>query len=271
MLHLPIALCMVSRGPALLDTKGRAQLLYQGRREVCPPVTQQLSGCSKDCYEVLVEHLHNHPGHLVLCHHSQGIPHEMVGHHQDIFNHGGGLIQLHRGLDTGVIEMHKLQWGICSNQTKGSPQHFSLNCLAVRASPYYSPAILHHHGPPKPFLCESQGPLLALMAGISVYPIKHHAVLSRRDNEGQHSLSLTFQGHVDVHQTLIQDEMRMQKNILPCSISASAPRHSLKRVSRLDGSMPFLRWSHLWHAARVTSTSWACSQSTTFISSSFAA
>ena len=95
MLHLPVALCVVSHGPALLDTKGRAQLLYQGKCEVCPPVTQQLSRRSKDHYEVLVEHLHNCLGHLVLCHHSKGIPHEMVGHHKDIFNHGG-LIQFHR-------------------------------------------------------------------------------------------------------------------------------------------------------------------------------
>ena len=183
MLHLPIALCVVSCGPALLDTKCRAQFLYQGGHEVHPPVAQQLSGCSEDCYEGLIEHLHNHLGHLVLCHHHKGIPREMVGHHKDIFNHGG-LIQLHRGLNTGVIEMHKLQRSIHSNWTKGSPWHFSLECLAVWASPYYSWAILCHHGPPKSFLGESQGPLLALMAGILVYPIKRHAALSHRDDEG---------------------------------------------------------------------------------------
>ena len=182
-LHLTVALCVVIHGPALLDTKGRAQLLYQGKREVCPPVTQQLSRHSKYRYEALIEHLRNHLGHLVLCHHSKGIPCEMVGHHKDIFNHRG-LIQLHCGLDTGVIEMHKLQRSIHSNRTKGSPWHFSLECLAVRASPYYSLSILCHHGPPKPFLGESQGPLLALLAGIRVYPIKHHAVLSHGDDEG---------------------------------------------------------------------------------------
>ena len=63
----------------------------------------------------------------------------------------------------------------------------------------------------------------------------------------------------------------MQKNILPCFVSASAPRHSLRRMSYLGGGIPFLRQSHLRHAARVTSASWACSQSTTCISSSFAA
>ena len=102
MLHLPIALCVVSRGPTLLDTKGRAQLFDQGGREVCPPVTQQLSGCSEDCYKALVEHLRNHLGHLVFGHHSKGIPHEMVSHHKDIFHHEG-LVQLHCGLDTGVV------------------------------------------------------------------------------------------------------------------------------------------------------------------------
>ena len=183
MLHLPVALCVVSRCPALLNTKGRAQLRYQGRHEVHPPITQQLSRCSEDCNEVLIKHLRNHLGHLVFCHHRKRIPHEMVGHHKDIFHHRG-LIQLHHGLDTGVIEMHKLQRSIHSNQSERSPWHFSLKCLAVWASPYYSSAILSHHGPPEPLLSESQGPLLALMAGILMYPIKHHAALSRRDYEG---------------------------------------------------------------------------------------
>ena len=182
-LHLPIALCMVSRGPALLDTKGRAQLLDQGRHEVHPPVTQQLSGCSEDCYEVLVEHLRNCLGHLVSCHHSQGIPPKMVCHHKDVFHHGR-LIQLHCGLDTSVVEMHKLQWCICSNQTQGSPWHFPLKCLAARASPYYSSAILSHHGPPEPLLCKGQGPLLTLVSSIPMHPIERHATLSHRDDEG---------------------------------------------------------------------------------------
>ena len=182
-LHLPVALCVVSRGPALLDTKGRAQLLYKGRHEVCPPITQQLSGRSEDCYEALVEHLRNHLGHLVLCHHGKGIPREMVSHHKDILHHGG-LIQLHRGLDAGVIEIHELQWSIHLNRTEGSPWHFPLKHLAVRASPHYSSAILQHHGPPESLLSECQGPLLALMAGISVYPIKHHVALSHGDDEG---------------------------------------------------------------------------------------
>ena len=96
----------------------------------------------------------------------------------------GGLIQLHRGLDAGVIEMHQLQRGIRSNQAERSPWHFSLKCLAARASPYYGAAILSHHGPPEPLLSESQGLLLALMAGISMYPIKHRVVLSHGDDEG---------------------------------------------------------------------------------------
>ena len=127
----------------------------------------------------------------------------MVSHHEDIFNNGG-LIQLHRGLHTSVMEMHKLQQSIRSNRTKGSPWHFFLKCLAVQASPYYSLAILHHNEPPKSFLGETQCPLLALMAGILVYPIKHHVVLSHGDDEGYHSLVLAFWGRVDVHQTLIQ-------------------------------------------------------------------
>ena len=96
----------------------------------------------------------------------------------------GGLIQLHRGLYAGVIKMHKLQQGIRSNQTEGSPWHFSLKCLAVWASPHYGSAILSHHELPEPLLSESQGPLLALMASIAMYPVKCHAALSHRDDEG---------------------------------------------------------------------------------------
>ena len=182
-LHLPVALCVLSRGLALLDTKGRAQLLYQDRHEVHLPVTQQPSGHPEDHYEVFIEHLSNCLGHLVFCHHSKGIPRKMVGHHKDIFHHGG-LIQLHCGLDAGVVEMHKLQQSVRLNWTEGSPWHFSLERLAVQASPHYSSAILSHHGPPKPFLCKSQGLLLALMANIAVYPVKCHAALSHRDDEG---------------------------------------------------------------------------------------
>ena len=125
-LHLAVALCVVSRGPALLDTKGRAQLLNQGGHEVCPPITQQLSGCSEDHYKALVEHLRNCFSHLIFCHHSKGIPCEMVSHHKDIFHHGG-LVQLHCGLDAGVVKMHKLQRSVRLNQTEGSPWHFPSN------------------------------------------------------------------------------------------------------------------------------------------------
>ena len=231
-----------------------------------PPVAQQLSGHSEDCYEALVEHLRSCLGRLVFCHHSQGIPREMVCHHKDVFHHGG-LVQLHCGLDAGVVEMHKLQRGIRSNRTQGCSWHFSLVCLAAQASPYYSSAILSHHGPPEPLLCEGQGSLLTLLSGVPMYPIERHTALSRRDDEGQHSLSLAFQCHVDIHQTLFKTRLLR----MPCSVSASAPRHSSRRVSHLDGGIPFLRQRQLRHAARATSASCACSQSTTCISSSFAA
>ena len=174
---------MVGHGPALLDTKGGAQLLHQGGCEIHSPVTQQLSGHSEDCYEMLVEHPCNCLSHLVFGHNCQGIPHEVVCHHRDILDHGG-LIQLHHGLDAGVVEMHKLQQSICLNWTEGSPWHLPLKRLAAQASPHYSSAILSHHGPPEPLLCKSQGPLLSLMACIPVYPIKCHAVLSCRDDKG---------------------------------------------------------------------------------------
>ena len=63
--------------------------------------------------------------------------------------------------------------------------------------------------------------------------------------------------------------LRIRKNILPCSVSASAPRHSLRKVSRCGDGMSFLRRSHLRHAARTVSASWASSQSTMCIGASF--
>ena len=180
----------------------KAEHSYSTRADVCPPVTQQLSGHSKDCYEALVEHLRNCLGRLVFGHHSQGVPHEMVCHHKDVFHHGG-LVQIHHGLDAGVVEMHKLQRSIRLNRTQGGPWHFSLVRLAAWASPYYSLAILSHHGPPEPLLCKGLGPLLTLVSGVPMYPVEHHAALSRRDDEDQHSLGLTFQCRVDVHQALI--------------------------------------------------------------------
>ena len=167
--------------------------------------------------------------------------------------------------------MHQLQWGICSNQTEGSPRHLFFKCLAARASPHYGMAILCHHGPPEPLLSESQGPLLALMPGIMMHPVKCQAALTH-GNEGQHSVCLAFWGHVYIHETLVQDEtVTNMEERLPCSVSASAPRHSLRRVSCWSGSMPFLSQSHLQHLARATSAAWACSQSTMCIGSSFAA
>ena len=102
--------------------------------------------------------------------------------------------------------MHQLQRGIHLNQTEGSPRHLSLKCLAAWASPHYGTAILSHHGPPEPLLSESQGPLLALMTGIMMHPIKHQVALTHGNDEGQHSLRLTFWGHVYIHETLVQDE-----------------------------------------------------------------
>ena len=147
------------------------------------PLSLSNLACTPDCYKALIEHLCNHLSHLVLCHHCKGIPCEMVGHYKDIFHHRG-LIQLHRGLYAGVIKMHQLMRGICLNQTEGSPWHLCLKRLAAWASPYYGSAILSHHGPPGPLLSESQGLLLALMAGITMYPIKCHAALTHSNNEG---------------------------------------------------------------------------------------
>ena len=56
-------------------------------------------------------------------------------------------------------------------RTKRSLRHFSPKCSAMRASPHYCMVILHHHGPPKSLLSESQGPLLALMTTTAMYTI----------------------------------------------------------------------------------------------------
>ena len=102
--------------------------------------------------------------------------------------------------------MHQLQRGIHSNQTEGSPWHLSLKCLAAQASPHYGVAILSQHGPPELLLSKSQGPLLALMAGITMYPTKRQAALTHGNDEGQHSLCLAFWGCIYIHETLIQDK-----------------------------------------------------------------
>ena len=117
----------------------------------------------------------------------------MVHHHEDILHHGG-LVQLHHGLYAGVVYVHQLQWGIHPDWTKRSPRHLSLECSAVQTSPHYCTAILSHHRPPKSLLSESQGPLLALMTGIMMHTIEHHAALTHRNNKGQDSLCLTLQG-----------------------------------------------------------------------------
>ena len=168
--------------------------------------------------------------------------------------------------------MHQLQWGICPDQTKRSPRHFSLKCSAVRTSPHYHAAILSHHGPPKSLLSESQGPLLALMTGIMMHTIYRHAALTNRNDEGKDSLCLTFWGVLMYMRPLFKMRLlRIWKSILPCSISASTPRHSLRKVSHCGSSMSFLRQSHLQHVARVASASWASPQSMMYIGSSFVA
>ena len=102
--------------------------------------------------------------------------------------------------------MHQLQQGIRSDRTKGSPRHLSLKCSAAQTSPHYRVAILSHHRPPKYLLSKSQGPLLALMTGIMMHTIEHHAALTHRNDKGQDSLCLALQGCAHVHETLIQDE-----------------------------------------------------------------
>ena len=117
--------------------------------------------------------------------------------------------------------MHQLQWGICSNRTEGSPRHLSLKCLAVWVSPHYGTAIICHHGPPKPLLSKSQGLLLALMSGIVMHLVERQVALTHRNDEGQHSLCLTFWGHVYTHETLVQDKTvaNMEEHLALFSLS----------------------------------------------------
>ena len=129
----------------------------------------------------------------------------MVRHHEDVLHHGG-LVQLHRGLYTGVVQVHQLERGVCPDWTKGSPRYLSLKCSAAQTSPRYCMAILSHHRPPKSLLSESQGPLLALMTAIMMHTIEHQAALSHWNDKGQDSLCLTLWGCAHIHETLVQDE-----------------------------------------------------------------
>ena len=134
-----------ARGPALLDTKGRAQLFYQGRHEACPPITQQLSGHSEDCYEALIEHLHNCLGHLVLRHYLKGIPHEMV-------------IITRTFLPQGAYSTPAPCWcnrdapapvGHTLKSSRGGPLALLPQMLDSMGIPHNGTAILSHHGPPR--------------------------------------------------------------------------------------------------------------------------
>ena len=167
--------------------------------------------------------------------------------------------------------MHQLQQGIHPNRTEGSPRHLSIECLAVWASPHYGTAILHHHRPTKPLLSESQGPLLALMTGFMMHTVKCQAALTHRNHKGQNSVSPFGVVFMYMRPLLRTRLLQIWKNILPCSISASAPRHSLRRVSHRGSGVSFLRLSHLRHTARAVSASWASPQSMMCIGSSFTA
>ena len=67
---------------------------------------------------------------------------------------------------------------------RGEPLALLPRTLGSTGIPHYSSAILSHHGPPEPLLHEGQGPLLALVASVPMYPIKHHVALSHGDDEG---------------------------------------------------------------------------------------
>ena len=181
----------------------------------------------------------------------------------------GGLVQIHRRLYTGVVQVHQLQWGICPDYTQRSLWHFSLECSTMRASPHYRAAILCHHGPPKFLLSESQGPLLALMTGTPFNAIWHCPTgMTKARTPSVSPLGVVLMYTRPLFKMRL---LQIRKNTLPCSVSASAPRHSLRRVSRHGSSMSFLRWSHLQHVAKAASASWASSQSTMCIGPSFIA
>ena len=74
------------------------------------------------------------------------------------------------------------------------------------ASSHYRVAIFSHHGPPKSFLSESQGPLLSLVTRVLMHTVQCHVELTHRNNKGKDSLCLTLWGCAHVHETLIQDE-----------------------------------------------------------------
>ena len=90
-------------------------------------------------------------------------------------------------------------------------------------------------------------------------------MLANRNDESKDSLCLAFWGYVQVHETLIQDET-----------VADTEEHlamfclSLHSEALLEKGVPLWKWcAHLGHVARAASTSWASSQSTMCMGSSF--
>ena len=74
----------------------------------------------------------------------------------------------------------------------GGFRDHSLKNAASLATLYQGLTVINHHWPPEPFLCESQCPLLTLMAHVMVDTIQGCMALTSRDYKGQDPFSLSL-------------------------------------------------------------------------------
>ena len=76
------------------------------------------------------------------------------------------------------------------------------------------------------------------MTDIVMHPAKHQAALTQGNDEGQHSLCLTFWGCVYIHETLVQDE----------TVANTEEHLSLFRLSLRSKALLEEGFSLGWHA-----------------------
>ena len=129
----------------------------------------------------------------------------MIGDNKNIL-HSRGLVELHVHLDACEIHVHKLQGHIHSDGTQRSFWNGPLKGTAMLTPPNHSFTILNQHQPPESLLGESQCSSLTLMSSIPMDTVQSDIALVHRYYECNHTLCLSFRGHIQVQQIFIQDQ-----------------------------------------------------------------
>ena len=95
-----------------------------------------------------------------------------------------------------------------------------------------------------------------------MHTIQHSAALTHRNDKGEDSLGLTLWGCAHVHETPIQDEtiVDMEEHLALFCLSLHS-QTLLEKGIPFGSGVSFLIQSHLWHAAKAASASWASAQS----------